>query len=468
MNEYTASPSIARGSAFCTPRRGSSSVRRRPRPPPSPTRSPTSRAATTASTRCSVIEVPGSTARRRSELGRKSRRQRRQLPVINAAGNLIDENGNTMNGAFKPARQRLTPGFPGFGPINASQTLAYMADMQETGVPVTYGYISDIHGNEHSRGAHRLQRRSGCAAEAEIRVTSPRRSTTTRRSRRSSSVSPPTGSPRPTRCSSSARTRVTTTRGRTSDAPCSRLHRHNCDGATVERKHGDTGVAEHAIGERSGNIDGNLRLMATEQGQHDAVHGRDRQGAGVLPHRESGADPTRPCASSNATRRSLDPRRTRHRRLSDDRELPRRSGRDGNRAHHQRRSGSYAARSRCPQSRTTSSRPGTKDRRATHDCSTTVSRQCVELARTPASPRTMATTRPRSTRTTFGFAGPGVANLGLDGSGRRPGRARPESTAGRRRCRAAGRPGRGSTRRISARRSCASRAEATTTSRTVG
>ena len=39
----------------------------------------------------------------------------------------------------------FTPGFPGFGPISAAQTLAYIADMLETGVPVTYGYISDAH-----------------------------------------------------------------------------------------------------------------------------------------------------------------------------------------------------------------------------------------------------------------------------------------------------------------------------------
>jgi hypothetical protein len=44
------------------------------------------------------------------------------------------------------------PGFPGFGSINASQTLAYMADMLESGVPVVNGYISDIHGNEHIPG----------------------------------------------------------------------------------------------------------------------------------------------------------------------------------------------------------------------------------------------------------------------------------------------------------------------------
>jgi hypothetical protein len=68
--------------------------------------------------------------------------------VTNAAGNLVDLNGNQINGAFLTNH----PGFPGFGSINASQTLAYMAGMQESGVPVTYGYISDIHGNEHIPG----------------------------------------------------------------------------------------------------------------------------------------------------------------------------------------------------------------------------------------------------------------------------------------------------------------------------
>ena len=68
--------------------------------------------------------------------------------VTNAAGNLVDLNGNQLNGAFLTNH----PGFPGFGSINASQGLAYVADMQEAGVPVTYGYIADIHGNEHIPG----------------------------------------------------------------------------------------------------------------------------------------------------------------------------------------------------------------------------------------------------------------------------------------------------------------------------
>src|SRR5258708_2292462 len=40
-------------------------------------------------------------------------------------------------------------GFPGFGGISASQSLAYTAAMQENGVPITYSYISDAH-DSHS------------------------------------------------------------------------------------------------------------------------------------------------------------------------------------------------------------------------------------------------------------------------------------------------------------------------------
>ena len=65
---------------------------------------------------------------------------RNGYPVTNSAGNLVDLNGNQINGAFTSNR----PGFPGFSPTPA-QTLAYLADMQESGIPVTYGYISDMH-----------------------------------------------------------------------------------------------------------------------------------------------------------------------------------------------------------------------------------------------------------------------------------------------------------------------------------
>jgi hypothetical protein len=60
-------------------------------------------------------------------------------PVTDANGDLVDLDGNTITNTFAG-----TAGFPGFNPV-ASQTLAYIASMQEAGVPVTYGYISDIH-----------------------------------------------------------------------------------------------------------------------------------------------------------------------------------------------------------------------------------------------------------------------------------------------------------------------------------
>ena len=62
------------------------------------------------------------------------------FPVTDAAGNLTDLNGTEMDGQYVN-----TPGFPGFGPITAAQSLSYVADMQESGVPVTYAYISDVH-----------------------------------------------------------------------------------------------------------------------------------------------------------------------------------------------------------------------------------------------------------------------------------------------------------------------------------
>jgi hypothetical protein len=73
---------------------------------------------------------------------------RNGFPVTNAAGNLVDLNGNQINGAFLTNH----PGFPGFGPINASQSLAYTADMLESGLPVVHTYIADIHGNESIPG----------------------------------------------------------------------------------------------------------------------------------------------------------------------------------------------------------------------------------------------------------------------------------------------------------------------------
>jgi hypothetical protein len=60
-------------------------------------------------------------------------------PVTDAAGNLVDLSGNEIDNEYSH-----TPGFPGFDPT-AAQSLAYVADMQEAGIPVTYAYIADLH-----------------------------------------------------------------------------------------------------------------------------------------------------------------------------------------------------------------------------------------------------------------------------------------------------------------------------------
>ena len=77
--------------------------------------------------------------------------------VTNAQGNLVDLSGKEIDGGFVH-----TPGFPGFGPIRANQTLAYMADLQESGVPITYGYIADLHANNTPSNP-------GCSAAGEPR-----------------------------------------------------------------------------------------------------------------------------------------------------------------------------------------------------------------------------------------------------------------------------------------------------------
>jgi hypothetical protein len=60
-------------------------------------------------------------------------------PVINPGGPLTDLNGNVIQDTHG------NPGFPGFDGMSAAVSLAYVAAMQESGVPVTYAYISDAH-----------------------------------------------------------------------------------------------------------------------------------------------------------------------------------------------------------------------------------------------------------------------------------------------------------------------------------
>src|SRR6266581_7645895 len=60
-------------------------------------------------------------------------------PQISPNGPLTDLNGNVIQDPHGNV------GFPGFDGMSASVSLAYVAAMQEHGVPVTYAYISDAH-----------------------------------------------------------------------------------------------------------------------------------------------------------------------------------------------------------------------------------------------------------------------------------------------------------------------------------
>ena len=63
-------------------------------------------------------------------------------PAITGGSAVVDDTaGNPITDPFGK------PGFPGFDGMPANVTLGYIARMQEAGVPVTFGYISDAHDN---------------------------------------------------------------------------------------------------------------------------------------------------------------------------------------------------------------------------------------------------------------------------------------------------------------------------------
>jgi hypothetical protein len=68
-------------------------------------------------------------------------------PIISPGKVLTDLDGNPITDADTPPHV----GFPGFDPT-AAQSLAYVAALQEHGVPVTYTYIADVHDNHPAQG----------------------------------------------------------------------------------------------------------------------------------------------------------------------------------------------------------------------------------------------------------------------------------------------------------------------------
>ncbi|HSC49613.1 MAG TPA: hypothetical protein VLD16_05050 [Gaiellaceae bacterium] len=60
-------------------------------------------------------------------------------PVIHPGGPMTDLSGNVIQDATGHV------GFPGFDGMEPTVTLSWIAQMQEAGIPVTYGYLSDAH-----------------------------------------------------------------------------------------------------------------------------------------------------------------------------------------------------------------------------------------------------------------------------------------------------------------------------------
>ncbi|HET7465235.1 MAG TPA: hypothetical protein VFL29_01100 [Candidatus Dormibacteraeota bacterium] len=66
-------------------------------------------------------------------------------PAINNGNPMTDLNGNTIRD------EAGHTGFPGFDGMSAAVSLSYVAAMQEHGIPITYAYISDAH-DKHLHG----------------------------------------------------------------------------------------------------------------------------------------------------------------------------------------------------------------------------------------------------------------------------------------------------------------------------
>jgi len=67
-------------------------------------------------------------------------------PIIKPSGPMTDLDGNTIQD------QNHHVGFPGFDGMTATVSLSWIAQMQEAGVPITYGYISDAHDGHGTSG----------------------------------------------------------------------------------------------------------------------------------------------------------------------------------------------------------------------------------------------------------------------------------------------------------------------------
>ena len=95
-------------------------------------------ARTRSPTRCRTSPAATPASRASSARSTSTRRSTTAAPCVN------DTTGDPITDPFGQ------PGFPGFDGVPANVTLGYIAQMQEAGVPVTFGYISDAHDNHQN------------------------------------------------------------------------------------------------------------------------------------------------------------------------------------------------------------------------------------------------------------------------------------------------------------------------------
>jgi hypothetical protein len=95
------------------------------------------------------------------------------VPVTDSAGYLTDLFGSEIDDPYGNEGNGPAPGFPGYGSINAAQSLAFAADMLENGVPVVNLYMADLHGNQYLPNMPQFGANSPLATMGDVCDSSP-------------------------------------------------------------------------------------------------------------------------------------------------------------------------------------------------------------------------------------------------------------------------------------------------------
>ena len=315
----------AQGSAFCADAKGVKYGQASAAPNRGlPTCCPTSLAGTRGSRRCSGTATSPRNSAPAPDLSRGG------YPVTNAAGNLVDLNGNQINGAFLD----LHPASPGSAALTPPSRWPTCPTCWSPASRWLNGLLSDIHGNEDIPRLSALQgppasARSAAAAPA----TSPRRSTTTQafgaffQRLAAEGIAPQT--PLFLLSSDEGDRQAGANVGRAiQPTPAT------CDGASVPCTY-----PAGSFGELAGNITG---LLATEKNDTTPFTLESDTAPEFYVDRQDRPRPTPPGAQARAGRRRPDRGQPVHRHHPEHHQLPGRPHRRGHPAHSQRGPGPHA------------------------------------------------------------------------------------------------------------------------------